>query len=260
MKGNPNKGAPARIRVPLIEKQSQQPGGPIGSGSYFVTVSKEAESTPDASPADAHLPADLRSPLRPDAFALAEDVKLAGIEHHFKEIMALLGLDLTDDSLRGTPRRVAKMFVHEWFRGLDPAHRPAVKLFENRYGYHQILVERDITLFSCCEHHFVPIIGKAHVGYIPGDRVVGLSKLNRVVQYYARRPQVQERLTRQVAEELKLTLATDNVAVLIEADHLCVMSRGVNDTTSSTITAEFGGVFADPASEARKEFLRLIGK
>jgi GTP cyclohydrolase I len=151
------------------------------------------------------------------------------------------------------------MYVHEWFRGLDPANRPDVKLFANRYQYQQMLVERDITLFSCCEHHFVPIIGKAHVAYLPGEHVVGLSKLNRVVQYYARRPQVQERLTRQIAEELKQALRTDDVAVLIEADHLCVMSRGVNDTSSSTLTAEYGGVFGQ--SEAlRSEFLRLIGK
>ncbi|UYZ59145.1 GTP cyclohydrolase I FolE [Hymenobacter latericus] len=209
--------------------------------------------------ADDHLDAELRTPLRPDAFALSEEDKIAGITAHFREIMHLLGLDLTDDSLNGTPRRVAKMFVNEWFRGLDPQHRPEVRLFENRYQYNHILVERDITLFSCCEHHFVPIIGKAHVAYLPGEHVVGLSKLNRVVQYYARRPQVQERLTRQIAEELKQSLRTDDVAVLIEADHLCVMSRGVNDTSSSTITAEYGGAFGRD-EQLRREFLRLIGK
>ncbi|KUG06698.1 GTP cyclohydrolase I FolE [Solirubrum puertoriconensis] len=209
--------------------------------------------------ADDRLDAELRTPLRPDAFALSEEDKIAGITAHFREIMHLLGLDLTDDSLNGTPRRVAKMFVNEWFRGLDPQHRPEVRLFENRYQYNHILVERDITLFSCCEHHFVPIIGKAHVAYLPGEHVVGLSKLNRVVQYYARRPQVQERLTRQIAEELKQSLRTDDVAVLIEADHLCVMSRGVNDTSSSTITAEYGGAFGRD-EQLRREFLRLIGK
>lgn len=209
--------------------------------------------------ADLHLPADLRTPLRPDAFALSDDEKIAGIEPHFRAIMELLGLDLTDDSLSGTPRRVAKMYVQEWFRGLNPEHQPAVKLFENRYQYHNMLVERDITLFSCCEHHFVPIIGKAHVAYLPGEHVVGLSKLNRVVQYYARRPQVQERLTRQIAEQLKRSLQTEDVAVLIEADHLCVMSRGVNDTSSSTITAEYGGRFAEN-EQYRAEFLRLIGR
>lgn len=208
---------------------------------------------------DARLASALRTPLRPDAFARSEEEKIAGITEHFRQIMDLLGLDLTDDSLAGTPRRVAKMFVHEWFRGLDPEQRPEVRLFDNRYQYEQMLVERDITLFSCCEHHFVPIIGKAHVAYLPGQHVVGLSKLNRVVQYYARRPQVQERLTRQIAEELKISLQTDDVAVLIEADHLCVMSRGVNDTSSATITAEYGGRFGQDES-LRREFLRLIGK
>lgn len=218
-----------------------------------------AAATDHPVPTDAHLPADLRTPLRPDAFALSEEQKITGIAEHFREIMTLLGLDLNDDSLNGTPRRVAKMYVQEWFRGLNPTYQPDVKLFDNRYQYHQMLVERDITLFSCCEHHFVPIIGKAHVAYLPGEHVVGLSKLNRVVQYYARRPQVQERLTRQIAEELKRTLHTNDVAVLIEADHLCVMSRGVNDTSSSTLTAEYGGAF-DRDESLRTEFLRLIGK
>ncbi|RSK45788.1 GTP cyclohydrolase I FolE [Hymenobacter perfusus] len=208
---------------------------------------------------DTHLPADLRTPLRPDAFALSDDEKIAAIAAHFREIMLVLGLDLNDDSLSGTPKRVAKMYVQEWFKGLDPKHRPDVRLFENRYQYHNMLVERDITLFSCCEHHFVPIIGKAHVAYLPGEHVVGLSKLNRVVQYFARRPQVQERLNRQIAEELKNALNTEDVAVLIEADHLCVMSRGVNDTNSSTITAEYGGAFGRDEA-LRREFLRLIGK
>ncbi len=208
---------------------------------------------------DAHLPASLRTPVRPDAFAVPDEAKIAAIAGHFEAIMQELGLDLTDDSLAGTPRRVAKMYVQEWFRGLNPAHRPEVKLFENRYQYHQLLVERDITLFSCCEHHFVPIIGKAHVAYLPAGHVVGLSKLNRVVQHYARRPQVQERLTRQIAEELQQSLGTADVAVLIEADHLCVMSRGVNDTSSSTITSEYGGRFANDAA-LRTEFLRQIGK
>jgi len=208
---------------------------------------------------DAHLPVGLRTPLRDDAFARTDEAKITAISGHFEAIMRELGLDLTDDSLAGTPRRVAKMYVQEWFKGLDPKNRPEVKLFDNRYDYHQLLVERDITLFSCCEHHFVPIIGKAHVAYLPGDKVVGLSKLNRVVQYYARRPQVQERLTRQIAEELQQSLGTDNVAVLIEADHLCVMSRGVNDTGSSTLTSEYGGRFATDDA-LRREFMRQIGK
>ena len=209
--------------------------------------------------ADAYLPAGLRTPLRDDAFERSDEDKITAISGHFEAIMRELGLDLTDDSLAGTPRRVAKMYVQEWFKGLDPQHRPDVRLFENRYDYHQLLVERDITLFSCCEHHFVPIVGKAHVAYLPADKVVGLSKLNRVVQYYARRPQVQERLTRQISEELKQSLGTDDVAVLIEADHLCVMSRGVNDTSSSTLTSEYGGLFATDES-LRREFLRQIGK
>ncbi len=208
---------------------------------------------------DHHLPAGLRTPLRADAFDQADETKIAAISDHFRAIMQELGLDLTDDSLAGTPRRVAKMFVQEWFKGLNPEHRPEVRLFENRYEYQQLLVERDITLFSCCEHHFVPIIGKAHVAYLPNKHVVGLSKLNRVVQYYARRPQVQERLTRQVAEHLRQSLGTDDVAVLIEADHLCVMSRGVNDTSSSTITSEYGGKFLEDTT-LRNEFLRQIGK
>jgi GTP cyclohydrolase I len=208
---------------------------------------------------DAHLPPGLRTPLRPDAFARPDADKIEAITGHFRAIMDELGLDLTDDSLAGTPRRVAKMFVQEWFNGLNPAHRPEVRLFENRYEYQQLLVERDITVFSCCEHHFVPIIGKAHVAYLPGKHVVGLSKLNRVVQYYARRPQVQERLTRQVAEHLRHSLGTPDVAVLIEADHLCVMSRGVNDTSSSTLTSEYGGKFLEDA-QLRAEFLRQIGK
>ena len=208
---------------------------------------------------DAHLPIGLRTPLRSDAFAKSEDDKITAIAAHFEAIMQELGLDLTDDSLAGTPQRVAKMYVREWFKGLDPANRPDVKLFENRYQYREMLVERDITLFSCCEHHFVPIVGKAHVAYLPADNVVGLSKLNRVVQHYARRPQVQERLTRQVAEELRQSLGTADVAVLIEADHLCVMSRGVNDTSSSTLTSDYGGRFATDEA-LRREFLRQIGK
>ncbi|GAC1375542.1 MAG: GTP cyclohydrolase I FolE [Hymenobacter sp.] len=214
---------------------------------------------PTGPSADSHLPTGLRTPLRGDAFARPDEAKIAAISGHFEAIMRELGLDLTDDSLAGTPRRVAKMYVQEWFKGLDPKNRPEVRMFENRYHYHQLLVERDITLFSCCEHHFVPIIGKAHVAYLPGSHVVGLSKLNRVVQYYARRPQVQERLTRQIAEELKQSLGTDDVAVLIEADHLCVMSRGVNDTSSSTLTSEYGGRFITDEA-LRREFLRQIGK
>ncbi len=198
----------------------------------------------------------LETPLRADAFDLTDEQKINGIEHHFREIMLLLGLDLEDDSLKGTPRRVAKMYVKEIFDGLNPENRPHARLFENRYGYRQMLVERDITLYSSCEHHFVPIIGKAHVAYIPEEHVIGLSKLNRIVQYYGRRPQVQERLTRQIAQELRDVLKTENVAVYIEADHLCVMSRGVNDVSSSTITSEYSGLFEQEAY--RLEFLQAI--
>jgi GTP cyclohydrolase IA len=200
----------------------------------------------------------LQTPLREDAFKMTDDLKIELIEKHFREIMHILGLDLTDDSLQGTPRRVAKMYVNEIFRGLNPDHKPHAKLFQNRFAYNQMLVERNITLYSYCEHHFVPIIGKAHVAYIPDKHVVGLSKLNRIVQYYAKRPQVQERLTMQIADELKSMLFTDNVAVFIEADHLCVMSRGVNDVSSSTITTEFSGLFQQ--EQYRNEFLAYIRK
>ena len=223
------------------------------SGQFSAPILIETESI------DGQLPPELRNPVRPDAFEVSPEAKIEAIAGHFEAIMHELGLDLTDDSLAGTPRRVAKMYVQEWFVGLNPAARPEVKLFENRYGYHEMLVERDITVFSCCEHHFVPIMGKAHVAYIPGDKVVGLSKLNRVVQYYARRPQVQERLTRQIGHELQHSLGTPDVAVLIEADHLCVMSRGVNDIHSSTLTSDYGGRFATDET-LRREFMRQIGK
>ncbi|MDX5346227.1 MAG: GTP cyclohydrolase I FolE [Hymenobacteraceae bacterium] len=205
-----------------------------------------------------HLLTSLETPLRPDAFDMPDDQKIELIEKHFAEIMHVLGLDLTDDSLKGTPRRVAKMFVKEIFSGLNPANRPSVRQFENKYRYNRMLVERDITVYSSCEHHFVPIIGKAHVAYIPGKHVVGLSKLNRIVHYYARRPQVQERMTMQIANELKTVLQTEDVAVLIEADHLCVMSRGVNDVGSSTITSEYGGIFQQ--EKYQQEFLSYLRK
>lgn len=205
-----------------------------------------------------HLSATQQTPMRPDAFELSDEDKITKIEGHFAEIMHTLGLDLTDDSLKGTPHRVAKMFVKEVFSGLNPKNRPHARSFSNHYNYNQMLVERNITLFSYCEHHFVPIVGKAHVAYIPNEHVVGLSKLNRIVQYYAKRPQVQERLTIQIAHELKKALKTDNIAVLIEADHLCVMSRGVNDVGSSTITSEYSGLFQE--AQYRNEFLHYIEK
>lgn len=192
---------------------------------------------------DDHLFTGLETPMKENAFKLTDSEKKAKIAGLFEEIMDVLGLDLTDDSLKGTPERVAKMYIDEIFSGLNPKNKPKVALFENKYQYNQMLVEKDITFYSNCEHHFVPIIGKAHVSYISSGKVIGLSKLNRIVNYYARRPQVQERLTNQIAEELKRILGTENVAVIIDAKHLCVSSRGIKDDTSATVTAFYGGVF-----------------
>lgn len=199
---------------------------------------------------------DISTPLKQNAFLLTEQEKIEKIEYYFTQIMDTLGLDLDDDSLKGTPNRVAKMFVKESFSGLDPANKPAISLFANKYGYAKMLVEKDITLYSHCEHHFVPIIGKAHVAYIPHKEVIGLSKINRLVQYYAKRPQVQERLTIQIAEALKEILGHQDVAVVIEADHLCVASRGINDTNSKTITASYFGQFE--IETIKQEFLAHI--
>lgn len=192
---------------------------------------------------DDHLFTGLETPMKPDAFKISDEEKKEKISVLFEEIMNVMGLDLTDDSLKGTPKRVAKMYIDEIFSGLNPANKPKVALFDNKYQYNQMLVEKNITFYSNCEHHFVPIIGKAHVAYISSGKVIGLSKLNRIVQYYAKRPQVQERLTNQIAEELKGILETDDVAVIIDAKHLCVSSRGVKDDTSSTVTSYFGGKF-----------------
>ena len=164
----------------------------------------------------------------------------------FEEIMDVMGLDLTDDSLKGTPDRVAKMYIDEIFSGLNPKNKPKIALFENKYRYNQMVLEKNITFYSNCEHHFVPIIGKAHVAYISSGKVIGLSKLNRIVQYFAKRPQVQERLTNQIANELKTILETEDIAVIIDAKHLCVSSRGIKDDTSATVTAYYGGVFNTP--------------
>jgi len=208
---------------------------------------------------DHHMSNSTETPMHVDAFSISDEEKIERIERHFAEIMMTLGLDLKDDSLSGTPRRVAKMYVNEVFSGLHPDQRPDIRLFENTYNYHNILVEKNISFRSHCEHHFVPIIGKAHVAYIPGDKVVGLSKLNRLVQYYAKRPQVQERLTRQIGEDLKNTLHTDDVALWIEADHMCVSMRGVEDPDSSTITSFYSGRFQEDAA-VKKEFLEAIRK
>jgi len=196
------------------------------------------------------------TPLHDHAFALSDEEKIELIESHFARIMHTLGLNLYDDSLRDTPKRVAKMYVKEIFSGLNPANKPAISLFENKYQYRSMLLEKNITLYSHCEHHFVPIIGKAHVAYIPGNQVIGLSKINRLVQFYARRPQVQERLTVQIADALKEILQHDDVAVCIEADHLCVASRGVQDSQSSTSTVSFSGQFEQEL--LRREFLAQI--
>jgi GTP cyclohydrolase I len=179
----------------------------------------------------------LDTPMRPDAFVLSDEEKIIKIQKHFTAIMETLGLDLTDDSLSQTPKRVAKMYVKDIFSGLNPANKPSVTLFENKYGYSQMLVEKNISLYSMCEHHFVPIIGKAHVAYMANGKVIGLSKIHRMVKYYAKRPQVQERLTKQIAEALKSTLGIEDVAVAIDARHMCVECRGVEDVTSSTITS-----------------------
>jgi len=202
---------------------------------------------------DDHVGTSVNTPLRPDAFHLDDQEKMARIEPLFREIMETLGLDLNDDSLSGTPRRVAKMYVQEIFRGLNPANHPACKTFDNAYQYGEMLVERDITLNSTCEHHFLPIHGKAHVAYISSGRVIGLSKINRLVDHYAKRPQVQERLTRQVAEALKAILETEDVAVVMDAKHMCVSSRGIEDEGSSTVTADYHGAFKK--EHVRREFL-----
>jgi GTP cyclohydrolase I len=205
---------------------------------------------------DSHAGFSMETPLREDAFALDDELKIELIEKHFKEIMLILGLDLNDDSLSGTPHRVAKMYVTEMFKGLDPKNMPVAKLFENRYQYKNMLVEKNISFHSVCEHHFVPIIGKAHVAYIPNGKVVGLSKLNRIVRYFAQRPQVQERMTVQIANMLKEALNTNDVAVIIEADHMCVAMRGVQDVTSSTVTSDYSGKFLD--MKTREEFIKMI--
>ncbi len=205
---------------------------------------------------DEHVSSSAETPLRADAFEMDDDLKIELIEKHFREIMNIMGLDLTDDSLNGTPNRVAKMYVKEIFSGLNPANKPKISMFDNKYKYNQMLVEKNITLYSNCEHHFVPIIGKVHVAYISSGQVIGLSKINRIVEYYAKRPQVQERLTKQIANELKQVLNTEDVAVVIDAHHLCVSSRGVGDVNSSTVTAEYTGRFND--LDTRKEFLSYI--
>ncbi|HBJ70931.1 MAG TPA: GTP cyclohydrolase I FolE [Cryomorphaceae bacterium] len=195
----------------------------------------------------------LSSPMHPNAFVLSDDEKVVLIAEKFAEIMEIMGLDLKDDSLSGTPERVAKMYIHETFQGLNPLNKPDITLFENNYAYGEMLVERNITVHSTCEHHFVPILGVCHVAYFAKGKVVGLSKLNRIVKFYSKRPQVQERLTEQIAAELKRSLQTEDVAVYLDAEHLCVKTRGVEDCSSSTVTSHYSGRFKDP--DVRNEFL-----
>jgi len=206
---------------------------------------------------DEHLSSGIETPMKKNAFEMSNADKVKKIEYHFAEIMETLGLDLNDDSLKGTPHRVAKMYVNEIFSGLDPSNKPKVALFENRYKYDQMLVEKDITFYSNCEHHFVPIFGKAHVAYISTGKVIGLSKLNRIVQYFSKRPQVQERLTMQIARELQKVLKTESVAVLMDAKHLCVSSRGIQDNNAATVTSFYGGKFRE--ENTRQEFLKYVG-
>ncbi len=203
-----------------------------------------------------HLFATIQTPVRKDANRLSDDEKMQLIESKMIEVLDILGLDLQDDSLSGTPRRVAKMYVKEIFKGLNPDNLPKLSSFENKYKYGQMLVERDISVFSTCEHHLLPIIGKAHVAYISNGTVLGLSKINRIVDYFARRPQVQERLTVQIVKAMQEALGTEDVACVVDAKHMCLVSRGIKDITSSTLTVEYAGKFKEP--EVKKEFLRYI--
>jgi GTP cyclohydrolase I len=217
---------------------------------------KQSDSNSEALDGLDHHSTAATTPLRKDAFDLSNKEKKSRIKEHFKAIMDTLGLDLTDDSLAGTPGRVAEMMVDEIFAGLDPSSTPRMSTFENKYKYGEMLVEKNIVVYSTCEHHFLPIVGRAHLAYISKGSVVGLSKMNRIVDYYAKRPQVQERMTRQIVQAMQLALGTDDVACVIDAKHLCVNSRGIRDIDSSTITAEYGGKFKEES--VKQEFLKLI--
>jgi GTP cyclohydrolase I len=207
---------------------------------------------------DNHQMTSAETPLRPDAFDKSDAEKMAAIENHFHSIMLEMGMDMNDDSLQGTPHRVAKMFIQEIFSGLNPANKPKISVFDNSYNYDKMLVEANISFNSTCEHHFLPIVGKAHIGYVSSGKVIGLSKLNRIVDYYSRRPQVQERLIMQIFNELKSVLDTENVIVVMEATHLCVSSRGIKDESSYTSTIQYGGVFNE--KEKRNDFFNLVNK
>jgi GTP cyclohydrolase I len=203
-----------------------------------------------------HIGTSAENPLRNDAFELSDEDKINAIKKDVENILTTLGMDLTDDSIKGTPNRVAKMFVKEIFGGLNPNKKPSSSTFQNNYKYGEMLVEKNITLYSTCEHHLLPIVGRAHVAYISNGTVVGLSKMNRIVDYFAKRPQVQERLTMQIVQELQKVLGTEDVACVIDAKHLCVNSRGIRDIESSTVTSEFGGKFKE--EQTRREFLDYI--
>ena len=228
---------------PVNGKKNGRENGHNGNNGYDVI-------------GDNHIATSIETPLRDDAFDVNEDEKMKIIEGKFRDIMETLGLDLRDDSLNGTPGRVAKMFVKEIFHGLNPENKPGISVFENKFKYDEMLVEKNINVNSTCEHHFLPIFGRAHVAYFSSGQVIGLSKINRIVDYFARRPQVQERLTVQISEELKKVLHTEDVAVVIDAKHMCVSARGIQDETSSTVTAEYSGKFKEKS--VREEFLRYI--
>ena len=203
-----------------------------------------------------HVATSAKNPIRLDAFDISNEEKIAKIEESVKDILHTLGMDLTDDSIQGTPKRVAKAFINEMFIGLDPKNKPKASTFDNNYNYGEMLVEKNIVLYSTCEHHLLPIIGRAHVAYISDGKVIGLSKMNRIVEYFSKRPQVQERLTMQIVQAMQEALGTQDVACVIDAKHLCVNSRGIKDIESSTVTSEFGGKFKE--KETKKEFLQYL--
>ena len=226
--------------------------------NYILKITMKLENHNKLTDAlgDDHIATSAENPIRKDAFLLSDSEKIDAIQADVKNILNTLGMDLTDDSLKGTPKRVAKAYVNEIFGGLNPIKKPVSSTFENKYQYNEMLVEKNITVYSTCEHHLLPIIGKAHVAYFSKGTVIGLSKMNRIVDYFAKRPQVQERLTMQVVKALQKALGTDDVACVIDAKHLCVNSRGIRDVDCSTVTAEFGGKFKD--KNVKREFLDYI--
>jgi len=240
------------MKEEIVSTKTKQNGKKKLNGNGYI---KKLENNYDII-GDNHIGTSIETPLRRNAFDTSDEEKINLIENKFQEIMEVIGLDLSDDSLQGTPHRVAKMFVKEIFYGLNPQNKPKISVFDNKFKYGEMLVEKNINMNSTCEHHFLPIIGKAHVAYISNGEVIGLSKINRIVDYYARRPQVQERLTVQIANELKSILNTNDVAIVIDAKHMCVSSRGIKDESSSTVTAEYSGKFKDPAT--RDEFLKYL--